>query len=81
MKVGLVIVILGAVVATLFWRLDGGTAAMITFALVAALIFGTLPWVIMRAMDRRRDRASHPGAQVVRDFNRPTSDASGPSPG
>jgi len=61
-------VIIGAVIA--FWLLDSATAVMVTFALVAAAFFGSLPWMIGGFMDRSKRGTKEAGTEqiVVRGF-------------
>jgi len=62
-------VIIGAAIA--FWLLDSATAVMVTFALIAAAFFGSLPWVIGGFMDRSKRGTNTPSETqvVVRGFD------------
>ncbi len=63
----IIAVFLPCVIAAAFWRLDGASALMVSFSMIAVVFFGTLPWFIGAAMDRRKIK-THEGAQVVRGF-------------
>ena len=66
---GGVIVVLFVMIAAAFCFVDSGTALVLSFALVAVVFFGSLPWVIMSALDRRKSGTDNTGARVVRGFD------------
>ena len=69
MKLALAVIPIAGI-AVAFWRLDAASAAMVTFAILAVAFFGTLPWVIMAQMDRRKRRDRNAGARIVRGFDK-----------
>ena len=61
--------VLVAAIAAAFCFLDSGTALVVSFALIAVMFFGSLPWVIMGALDRRKTGTDVTSARVVRGFD------------